>query len=387
MRALLVEDGQSRGALAAARALRKAGWDVGVAAPESQGLASWSRTVKWRHRAAAVSTSPDRFIADVARAVSEGSYDIVFPCGDAEVFALSAGRSQIDSVVPYAGHDVVMHSFDKLELADAASECGLAVPWTAVATDEALAGSHLPAIVKARLHSPPGGNSARLEVGVAHDAEEARRLIVSIRAAGGEPLIQEMVEGELCALTLLLDQEGVVLGEVQQTAHGTWPRGAGASVRAITEPVSEPTRAAAVKLLTSIGWFGLAELQFIRPPSGEPRLIDLNGRFYGSLALAVRAGVNLPALWAGAAMERGSSRQSEGNGGAAFSSARPGVRYQWLEGDLRRSLQSGAPVGQIMSCIRYSFGAAHSIWSTRDPWPGLRHAARLGLSAARRDRS
>lgn len=39
-------------------------------------------------------------------------------------------------------------------------------------------------------------------------------------------------------------------------------------------------------LLRRIRWDGLVELQFLTGSDGIPHLIDLNGRFYGSLALA-----------------------------------------------------------------------------------------------------
>ncbi|MHB8693935.1 MAG: ATP-grasp domain-containing protein [Solirubrobacteraceae bacterium] len=61
-------------------------------------------------------------------------------------------------------------------------------------------------------------------------------------------------------------------------------------------------------LAREVGWFGLAELQFMRPADGTPRLIDFNSRLHGSLALSVAAGLNLPHTWAmlvtGRAIER-----------------------------------------------------------------------------------
>ncbi len=78
----------------------------------------------------------------------------------------------------------------------------------------------------------------------------------------------------------------------------------GASCRAVTVPVDPDLSARAAALFRVLGWFGLAELQFLVPAAGPARLIDLNGRFYGSLALAVRAGANLPASWAALATGR-----------------------------------------------------------------------------------
>ena len=140
----------------------------------------------------------------------------------------------------------------------------------------------------------------------------------------------------------------------------------------MTIPVTEPIAAAAAKLLSSLGWFGLAELQFIVAADGVPRLIDCNGRFYGSLSLAIAAGANLPAVWAALATGHQASRVR----------ARPGVRYQWLEADLRRTLNArGAPrVRDVAGTVAAGVRSRHSLWDLRDPAPA---AARIRRIVAR----
>jgi predicted ATP-grasp superfamily ATP-dependent carboligase len=118
-------------------------------------------------------------------------------------------------------------------------------------------------------------------------------------------------------------------------------------------------------LLVELGWFGLVQLQFIEPPDGAPQLIDFNGRFYGSMALALAAGVNLPALWASVATGGRVPPRTDG---------RPGVRYQHLEGDLQaaRAERRGGLTRAMAGCLIYAVRARHSILSLRDPLPGLR---------------
>jgi hypothetical protein len=59
------------------------------------------------------------------------------------------------------------------------------------------------------------------------------------------------------------------------------------------------------------------------------------------------------------------------------------VRYQWLEGDLRRAVYDdrGGRVRDVASCLRYAPGATHSIWQLRDPRPGFRLAGILAKRA------
>jgi len=49
-------------------------------------------------------------------------------------------------------------------------------------------------------------------------------------------------------------------------------------------------------LLDYVGWHGVAMVEFNVSSRGIPYLIELNGRFWGSLRLAIDAGVDFPWL-------------------------------------------------------------------------------------------
>lgn len=57
-------------------------------------------------------------------------------------------------------------------------------------------------------------------------------------------------------------------------------------------------------LLGQLDWSGLVELQFITSDDGGHRLIDLNGRCSGALALSERARSSLVDAWARQAVDR-----------------------------------------------------------------------------------
>jgi predicted ATP-grasp superfamily ATP-dependent carboligase len=363
MRALIVENGESRGALAAARALALAGWDVAVGSPGGSGLAVASRAVSSTHEIPDAAVDEQGFLEAVSSAIVGRDAEVVFGAGDAELLALSARRSELRAVVPLAEHDAVLRALDKSDLADAARGAGLDVP-------RAEGDLEPPVVVKARRHGV--GGKARLEAVLCADRESVATRVAEISAAGGEPLVQEHLDGRLIAYVAFSAPDGKVLASVQQEAEATWPPAAGVSVRARTVPVDERLAAGAARLLVELGWFGIAELQFVSVAGRGPVLIDLNGRFYGSLALAVAAGVNLPAMWAAAATRREVPTPAV---------ARVGLRYQWLEGDLRRALaQRRVPLRELA----YAPGAVHSVWSASDPKPALLQAMRLAARAVRK---
>jgi predicted ATP-grasp superfamily ATP-dependent carboligase len=365
VRALVVEQGWSRGALAAVRALAAAGWTVGVAAPDRRGLALWSRSRAQAHLVQPLQPSLDAFVESVAQAVRDGGYDVVFGAGEAELLALSAGREALGAVFPHAPHAAVLRAVDKGELAQAAATVGIAVP-DEIDVDE-VADESTPVVVKARLHARPDlpGAPPRIDSTVVVGRSAVRRRVAEIRAVGGDPQVQVFHTGTLTAYAAVRGQcgDGVVADSWQRAAR-IWPPDAGASCRAETVAADEALTARAQALLAELDWFGLAELQFLVGADGIPRLIDLNGRFYGSLSLAVAAGANLPAVWADLAVGRRPPARVR---------AAPGVRYQWGIADLRRAVRErrGGLLQDLASTAAYGLRARQSVLSSADPGPTL----------------
>jgi predicted ATP-grasp superfamily ATP-dependent carboligase len=366
--ALILDARGARASLAAVRALAADRWRVGIGAPQPDGLAAISRHLSAFHAVPAPETGLDAFAAAIRRAVGDGGYDLVFASSDPDVLALSAVRDSVPAVVPYPGDAALRRALDKLELTAAAKRAGLAVPRTSTGDGADL---RLPVIVKERLHGGPVGRAASSSVvgQLAEDRATVQTLLAYIRARGADPLVQEFVPGRLCALTVLCDDDHRIVARVQQEALRIWPGDVGTSARARTVAIDEALSAGVAQVLKDLRWFGLAQLQFVRPRDGPPQVIDLNGRFYGSLELAVAAGANLPALWARLATGRQVPSRTDGA---------PGVRYQWLEADLRRARQDrrgGSVAVDALDCLRWSVGAHHSIWRTTDPRPAMRAAA------------
>lgn len=382
MRALIVcEDGFSaRNVLAASRSLGRAGWTVGIGSPR-RGLAASSRYVSYWHPVPEPSRAVDPFVEAINSAIAKVGYEVIFPGGDAEVLGLTIVRDRLQAHVPYPGFKVAVRSMDKLELMAPAARAGLRPPRTVTATEAALEAATLPIVVKASLHWTPGtvGAPMRLNAMTANTRVEARRRAAEIESAGGHPLFQEYIRGAHYAHVALIGPDGGVVAHLQQRGLGTWPRDVGVWTRAETVPLDAELAERSTDFLREVGWRGLVQLQFLVPDGERPRLIDFNGRFYASLSLAIAAGVDLPVMWASLATDR--TLQAE-------ASTLSGVRYQWLEGDLRRALAAprAERLGELMSTLRYRRGAIDSLWSRDDPAPGLRWLA-MGVRHAVQNRS
>ena len=222
-----------------------------------------------------------------------------------------------------------------------------------------------PVIVKSRTHWNVGQTRPhRIEAQRFPAVDSAQAQIERLHEAGAQAVLQEPITGQLSAL-IGLYHDGRLDGRVQQVTSGLWPTPNGVSTRARTVPVDEELASRAEKLLEHIGWQGLVELQFLRDEQGTAHLIDLNGRFYGSMALAESARPGLVDTWALRAL---------GQPTAPLSDGKVGVRYAWSAADLRRALveRRGGLARDVVDTLRWAAGAKHSVWALRDLAPTRR---------------
>jgi hypothetical protein len=206
---------------------------------------------------------------------------------------------------------------------------------------------------------------------VCADRQEAQQRVAELRAAGADPLLQELVRGPLLHCHVLVDRGGDLVTAVQQRSEPatesplTWPPGAGVRVRSVTVPLDRDLAGRITVMLRSLGWVGFVGLMFIVGPDGVPRLVDFNGRIPMSFQQSIAACPSLPDLWA---------RVAAGRPLGDRPAVRIGVRYQWLWGDLRRAVSEGrgGRLADVLGCLAYAPGATHGIWSATDPCPAIR---------------
>jgi len=139
-------------------------------------------------------------------------------------------------------------------------------------------------------------------------------------------LIQQRVEGEGQGIFALCDQ-GTPLALFAHRRLREKPPSGGISVLRESIELPKTMTDYAVKLLEKVRWHGVAMVEFkVEGDTGIPRLMEINGRFWGSLQLALDAGVNFPHLLY--QLVRG-ERVVLPDGGY-----RVGVKSRWLLGDL-----------------------------------------------------
>ena len=319
----LVTDAHIPSAVSGIRALGREGLAVAALAPRRSAVGLWSRYCAARAVGPDSVTDPDGFMAAIHRVVERHGGLVVYPGQDEALNALLADEPGLpaDAMLPYPGPEPLAALRDKGRLAILAADAGLATP-SAFAVGQAgqLLSGELPdgAVVKPSL---PGGAFA--EVRLADSREDLRAVLATV-PAGEEVVLQERLSGRLMAVSVLVDRDGDLVRRFQQVSLRTWPPDAGISSLAVSVEPDEALVEACRALLAAAGYWGLAQLQFLDAADGR-RLIDVNTRFYGSLALALAAGVNLPAAWHAVTLEQPAGTPQP---------YRAGVSYRWVEADL-----------------------------------------------------
>ncbi len=108
------------------------------------------------------------------------------------------------------------------------------------------------------------------------------------------PLIQEYVPGEIRDVCVLFNR-GEPRAALVQRRIWTWPPKGGVGI--LNETVKDDkTLKLALKLLKKMKWHGVAQVEFKKDEHGNPLLMEVNPKFWGTLELSIKAGINFPLL-------------------------------------------------------------------------------------------
>jgi predicted ATP-grasp superfamily ATP-dependent carboligase len=124
--------------------------------------------------------------------------------------------------------------------------------------------------------------------------EEIESVFRRIPLFGQLFLIQEYIPGGGVALDVLM-RNGEPAMVFQHRRVRELPFTGGVSVAAQSEPVDPGLLEYAVALLRTLDWSGVAMVEFRRDfATGRTVFMEVNGRFWGSLALSIHAGLDFP---------------------------------------------------------------------------------------------
>lgn len=331
-RRILVTDGTQRSALAVVRSLGRAGHAVFVCAVRTPSIAGESRHAVAQATVADPLDAPAQFVSDVQARIEQWRIDMVIPITEAALLALLPEREQLGASLPFPDADTFRAAADKSALMSAAPRAGIAAPRQIVlhsATElEALDPSLLdfPVVLKPS-RSVRERQGRRVAMGVRHAADlvELRRAVAEMGDAAFPLLVQQRIIGPGTGVFLLI-WDGRVLASFAHRRLREKPPSGGVSVYSESIHADPDLVERSRRLLEALGWNGVAMVEYKRDSSsGVPYLMEVNGRFWGSLQLAIDAGVDFPALLVAAA---------SGEAPEPVTTYRAGTRSRWWWGDV-----------------------------------------------------
>ena len=397
---------ESQIGLALVRELGRAGVPViGIAhSADELGLAS-------RHLAERIVVAERRGPALLAaiRAIGErfGSATLV-TVSEANLTWLAAHRAEIAPVAALVPRpEQLALALDKARTLALARELGVPVPATwqpqSMAEAHALRPDAFPVVLK--WPDPAAVMAALRAAGLPlHKAEfvldldALRAALARYEPVGRWPLVQRYARGQGLGQFFFM-HEGRVLRSFQHRRIAEWPPEGGFSSVCDAVPLAEhrALQAQSVRLLQAMRWEGVAMVEYrFDGATGHAELMEVNGRFWGSLPLAVHAGAGFALL----------AHFMQGQGVMPpLGPLRDDLRCRMVATELKRlerivlhperiedPMFEARPAAEVWRFGRDFFSprSRYYLWSIDDPrpfWADLRNVVRNALrNAARRAR-
>jgi predicted ATP-grasp superfamily ATP-dependent carboligase len=330
---VIVTDGEQRAALAVVRSLGTAGYRCIVTSSSRASIAGGSRFVARAVTVPNALARPTEFADAIVTLVAAEGAVVVLPIAEQSLLAILPVRARLSpAIIPFPDLDAFTALTDKERLLEEASRVGIAIPAQEIVRDADavasmdLSGVQYPVVVKpARSVGERAGVRATFSVSYASDASELRRKIRALPRAAFPLLLQQRVVGPGTGIFLLL-WDGKLMAQFAHQRLSEKPPSGGVSVYCESVSMDEGLRDRSLALLDRFGWRGVAMVEYKRDSStGQAYLMEVNGRFWGSLQLAIDSGVDFPRILVACALGQQTQQMP---------SYRVGVRSRWWWGNI-----------------------------------------------------
>jgi protein-tyrosine-phosphatase len=296
-RAALVLDAQSRAGTEVVQALGRAGVAVDIAADARDALIMRSRHV--RNSSVQPVGSP-ALIQWLRESNAACRYELIVPATETSLVALEELDERDDlrrrALLPSKESMAIALSKERTWLL--AQQLCIPVPQSRLLTQvNSSTPSSMPVVLKpVQSTVVVAGEAVRLAAVIARDVGERDRQLTKLLPI--TPVQeQQYVSGIGVGVECLYFAGRPVWHFVHARIHELPLTGGGSTYRKSVAP--DPALVAmAHRLLGALQWHGVAMVEFKRSDDGSVYLMEINARLWGSLALAVDAGVNFPlGMW------------------------------------------------------------------------------------------
>lgn len=222
---------------------------------------------------------------------------MLIPTDDQTLTAMMENYDELKNLVHVAcpPPHITRQVLNKSETLSIAGRCGIRVPNSTVISNSAqlfdLVGSFaFPWILK------PAEKETRVEETKSISFENAGQVELkfpSPREFAPPMLLQEYCAGAGVGVEMLM-HEGNCVAVFQHRRLKELPFTGGVSVLAISERPDAALVETSLALLRALEWSGVAMVEYKVNPKTGPVLMEVNGRYWGTISLAVSSGIDFP---------------------------------------------------------------------------------------------
>lgn len=296
---VFVSDGFWRKSLAAVRGLGRSGAMVTVGESTYLAPALFSRYCHKRVRTPSPLIDPSGYVDFLDDYLCTRPHDVLIPMEEETLLLIAQNRTRFETKVrlPFADYDTLITVRDKLNVINRAASLGIPIPKTfeVPSLEEGMQLSQdlpYPVVVKPRVGAGSGG--------ITYVSEPSGLLpaLKGLFASGRKPFIQEKLpsNGKGIGASFLMDEDHSVRASFIHRRLREYPVEGGPSTLRESYAHSQASEDG-LRLLQSFGFVGVAMVEFkMDPRDGLAKLLEVNPRFWGSLALSIDSGVNFPFL-------------------------------------------------------------------------------------------
>ena len=381
---VFVTDGEQRSTLAVVRSLGRAGIPVTVGCSRPSSLAGSSRYCAKRIVYPSPSNAREEFEDFLRKEMEFGKYHLLLPMTDLVTRIVAGQRDTLSpfTCLPMPAEDRLIQAQDKRCALKLAEQVSLPRPVTYMLNPEdriedVARHVRFPVVIKPRFSKfSQGAEWVSGDVEYARDAEELTQKYRQSHSRIPFPLVQEKIEGEGMGVFLLL-WDGELKAAFCHRRLREKPPWGGPSVYRESIPLDPELLRKSLAFLEAIGWQGPAMLEFkVDKHDSQPKLMEVNARFWGSLQLAIDAGIDFPLILYRLATGEQVTPQLE---------YRIGVKSRWLLGDLDHLLirlkntkgpngSNGNHHSRVRACLEflklYERDSYYEVFRRDDPGPG-----------------
>lgn len=301
MKTVLVTDAHRGSALAIIRSLDRRGWRViaGSTDPLSPGF--YSRHTSERVQYPSPLTDGNRFVDHMLDVVRKKGVDLIIPVTEEAILHFVRERDRFEPLCQMAVADPPMLEVtrDKAQTIELARRVEVPIPRTIPVETEEEAVAHAPELrwpivlkpTMSRSFDARTGNIDKLSVSYANDLNTLRRKM-RVYEGRSPVLLQEYYRGVGQGVELLA-WKGQPLVVFQHRRICEIPVQGGASALRQSVDLDPELYEYARRLTESLQWSGLLMIEFKVSEQGT-KLMEINGRVWGSLPLATASGMDFP---------------------------------------------------------------------------------------------